>query len=186
MRGLTVSVPITSASNFNQFLKIVHFAQKTLSPESIGFMLQMYMKTFRIVKKHVDSCGQYVGKQQFAEQYQGSLEIDEGLGTVRIAGDVLVSGCVRALRGSGIKVDGDLVAGGDIRVDQSIEAGKNLRSGGNIVAGLHIDTRREIYAEFGLTAGTSVLSGGAVVAKSGMKAGLGIIRRINREAGLKH
>jgi hypothetical protein len=71
-------------------------------------------------------------------------------------------------------------------VDQSIEAGKNLRSGGNIVAGLHIDTRREIYAEFGLTAGTSVLSGGAVVAKSGMKAGLGIIRRINREAGLKH
>ena len=91
------------------------------------------MDTLRITRDDLDADGVYTKAESI--DYAGHVEVDAGLGTVRIRGSLRATGRIRCMAGSGIK------AGEGIKAGWGIEAGSGIEAGWGIEAGLSIIAR---------------------------------------------
>jgi hypothetical protein len=87
------------------------------------------MRKLIITKDHLDSSNTYIGQESVSD-FDGSIEISEGLGVVTFNGSVSTRGYIWARVGSGIK------AGRGITAGEGITAGLTISAGLRIFAGL--------------------------------------------------
>ena len=98
------------------------------------------MKILKITKKDLDKDNYYIGEEDFSEynkKYDGKIEIDCDLGTVRFKKGVYASYSIEAKSGSGIS------AGWGISAGSGISAGLELSIGLNIFAGVSRHTNAQ-------------------------------------------
>ena len=72
------------------------------------------MNTFCIKKEHLDKDNFYVGKEDLSN-YQGHIEAQENLGTIRFKNSLRSSGNIYFRAGSGIEAGEGIVASGGIK-----------------------------------------------------------------------
>ena len=107
------------------------------------------MNTLKLTAKDFKN-GEYVGKETFESEYQGSVEIEENLGWQRIK-RIWCSGSL--VVGAGTSIE----AGGYIKAGEYIEAGWYIKAGASIEAGGYIEAGGSIKAGgYGITAGLSI------------------------------
>src|SRR5262249_7792778 len=89
--------------------------------------------------------------------FDGTVEIADGLGAVNFNGSVRARGDIVAGAGSGIYVPrGSVEAGGAIKVGDRIYAGDSVRAGKGIDVGKSIEVGTDIFAELSIKAGTGI------------------------------
>ena len=134
------------------------------------------MNTFCIKKEHLDKDNFYVGKEDLSN-YQGHIEAQENLGTIRFENSLRSSGNIYFRTGSGIE------AGNSIKAGWGIEAGNSIEAGGGIEAGNSIEVGYGIEAGWGIKAGNNIEAGYGIKAGCGIEAGCGIKAGWGIEAG---
>ena len=97
------------------------------------------MNTFCIKKEHLDKDNFYVGKEDLSD-YQGHIEAQENLGTIRFENSLRSSGNIYFRTGSGIEAGYGIKAGWGIKADGGIEAGWG------IVCKLELSSKLRIFA----------------------------------------
>jgi len=111
--------------------------------------------------------GEYIGEIDFTTKYEGSIEIEGGLGWVKFK-RLWVSGRIVADRGTGISAGEGISAGWGISAGESISAGMGISAGTGISAG------------WGISAGEGISAGMGISAKLTLKAGYRIFAGISR------
>ena len=86
------------------------------------------MNTFLIKKEHLDKDNFYVGKEDLS-YYQGHIEAEENLGTIRFKTKLIASGNIYFRTGSGIEAGNGIVAGMGIKAGWGIKAGSGIEAG---------------------------------------------------------
>ena len=151
-------------------------------------------KVLKITKENTKEDGYrtriYTGEVDLTAQFEGSIEIDEGLGWVRFEKHLSATGYILAKAGTGIearegikarvgiKAGWGIRAGTGIKAGEGIEAREGIEAGWGIRAGTYIEAGEGIKARWGITAGEGIEAGTGIKAGEGIEAGWGI------EAGL--
>ena len=135
------------------------------------------MKTLKITAKDLDKDNYYIGTEDFSEcskKYDGNIEIEGSLGTVRFKKGIHASYSIIANTGSGIN------AGWGINAGYGISAGYGIRAGRGINAGWGISAGRGISAGDGISAGYGVNAGYGIRAKLELSASYNIFAGTSR------
>jgi hypothetical protein len=109
------------------------------------------MNTFLIKKEHLDKDNFYVGKEDLSN-YQGHIEAEENLGTIRFKTELIASGNIYFRTGSGIKAGWGIEAGGGLEAGGGIICKGELSSKLRIFAGLvtwRMPTKEEMQIKVG-------------------------------------
>ena len=104
------------------------------------------MNTLKITKKDLDKDGFYIGKVDFSEyskKYDGQIEIEGNLGSVRFKKGLHCAYSITASAGSGISAG------------RGISAGSGISAGWGISAGEGISAKLELSASYNIFAGVS-------------------------------
>ena len=145
------------------------------------------MKILKITKKDLDKDNYYIGEEDFSEynkKYDGKIEIDCDLGTVRFKKGVYASYSIEAKSGSGISAGDGISAGWGISAGDGISAGSGISAGDGISAGLGISAGSGISVGEGISAGWGISAGDGISAGWGISAGSGISAGLELSIGL--
>ena len=110
------------------------------------------MKTIKITKADLDENNYYKedGIAWTGPDFDGSIEIEGGLGCVRFKKGIYVTGSILVKAGSGIKAGWCIKAGEGIDAGYGIDAGWGIKAGDGIVCNLGLSFSYKLFA------GTSV------------------------------
>ena len=106
------------------------------------------METLRIGEKDIRD-GEYIAR---VVNFNGDVTIEPDLGIVTFV-SLKATGSILAGKGTGIKADGDVIAGGSIWADASIIVGGTIIAGWNVKADKSIEAGGNISAELYIAAG---------------------------------
>jgi len=123
------------------------------------------MKTIYITKADLNKDNYYKedGIGFDGPDFDGSVEIAEGLGYVKFKKGVYVTGSIVAKAGSGIEAGEGIEAGSGIKAGEGIQAGYGIKAGSGIKAGEGIQAGYGIKAGWGIEAGEGIKAGEGIV-----------------------
>ena len=103
------------------------------------------MKTLTITKADLDKDNYYIGSTGVTD-YEGHIEIESNLGTVKFKTELKASGNIVAQLGTGINAGEGINAGTGINAGWGINAGTGINAGWGINAKLTISAKLRIFA----------------------------------------
>ena len=131
------------------------------------------METLRIGEKDIRD-GEYIAR---VVNFNGDVTIEPDLGIVTFV-SLKATGSILAGKGTGIKADGDVIAGGSIWAGRDVKAGESIKADGDVIAG------GSIWADASIIVGGTIIAGWNVKADKSIEAGGNISAELYIAAGM--